>query len=163
MSGMTRGAAVREIAIAQLLFDSWLVSNCLDLGDRLSMASSVETRVPLLEAGVIDTAIGLWRAGRRDDAQGHKTWLRAVAREFLPAEYIDRPKLGFVTPTVEWTQAVNAKYSPQIYDGVLASARVIDPDRLRAWLRRTRPGIRRDFLMYKLTLLEQWCRSVGLA
>jgi asparagine synthase (glutamine-hydrolysing) len=161
MSGMHAGASP-EIAIAQLLFDSWLVSNCLDLGDRLSMASSVETRVPLLEAGVIDTAIGLWRAGRREDAQGHKIWLRAIAREFLPAEYIDRPKLGFVTPTVEWTQSVNARYSPQVYDGALAAARVIDPDRLRAWLRRTRPGIRRDFLMYKLTLLELWCRSIGM-
>jgi asparagine synthetase B (glutamine-hydrolysing) len=109
---------------------------------------------------VIDTAIGLWRAGRREDAQGHKTWLRAVAREFLPADYIDRPKLGFVTPTVEWTQAINDRYSPLVYDGALTRARVIDVDRLRNWLRRTRPGIRRDFLMYKLTLLELWCRSV---
>jgi asparagine synthase (glutamine-hydrolysing) len=160
MSGMT-GDVPPELAITSRLFDSWLVSNCLDLGDRVSMASSVEARVPLLEAGVIDTAIGLWRAGRREDAQGHKTWLRAVAREFLPADSIDRPKLGFVTPTVEWTQAINAQYSPLVYDGVLARARVIDADRLRGWLRRTRPGIRRDFLVYKLTLLELWCRSIN--
>ena len=161
MSGMTSRASP-EIAIAGLVFDSWLVSNCLDLGDRLSMASSVEARVPLLEAGVIDAAIGLWRAGRREDAQGHKTWLRAVAREFLPDDYVNRPKLGFVTPTLEWTQAINAAYAPLVFDGVLTGARVIDPDRLRAWLRRTRPGIRRDFLMYKLTLLEMWCRKVGV-
>ena len=161
MSGLS-DAEPAEITVASMLFDSWLVSNCLDLGDRLSMASSVEARVPLLEAGVIDTAIGLWRSGRRDDAQGHKTWLRAVARDYLTDEYINRPKLGFVTPTVEWTQAVNAKYSPLVYEGALARARVIDADRLRAWLQRTRPGIRRDFLMYKLTLLELWCRSVGV-
>jgi asparagine synthase (glutamine-hydrolysing) len=161
---MTRpaGDAPPEIAITSMLFDSWLVSNCLDLGDRVSMASSVETRVPLLEAGVIDTAIGLWRAGRQEDAQGHKTWLRAVARDFLPAGFINRPKLGFVTPTVEWTQGVNARYSALAFDGVLTRAGVIDADRLRAWLGRTRPGIRRDFLMYKLTLLELWCRSLGM-
>ena len=151
-----------EIAAASRLFDSWLVSNCLDLGDRVSMASSVEARVPLLEAGVIDTAIGLWRAGRHEDAQGHKTWLRAVARRYLPDSFIDRPKLGFVTPTNEWTEAVNAQYAPLVYDGVLAQARVIDADRLRGWLGGTRAGIRRDFLMYKLTLLELWCRSVGM-
>ena len=162
MSGMTNDTPP-EIALTSLLFDSWLVSNCLDLGDRLSMASSVETRVPLLEAGVIDTAIGLWRAGRREDAQGHKTWMREIAREFLPPEYIDRPKLGFVTPTVEWTQAINAAYASQVYDGALVRAAVVDPDRLRAWLHRSRPGIRRDFLMYKLTLLELWCRSVGMS
>jgi asparagine synthase (glutamine-hydrolysing) len=152
--------AVPEIALTGKLFDSWLVSNCLDLGDRVSMASSVEARVPLLEAGVIDTAIGLWRAGRREDAQGHKTWLRAVAREFLPDEYINRPKLGFVTPTVEWTRAVNAQYATLVFDGVLVREGQIDPDRLRAWLRGTRAGIRRDMLMYKLTLLELWCRTV---
>ena len=158
MDGLS-DAAVPEIALTSKLFDSWLVSNCLDLGDRVSMASSVETRVPLLEAGVIDAAIGLWRAGRRDDAQGHKTWLRAVARDYLPREYVDRPKLGFITPTVEWTQAVNARYGAQVYDGALARAGVVDPDRLRAWLGGGR-GIRRDFLMYKLTLLELWCRIV---
>jgi asparagine synthase (glutamine-hydrolysing) len=159
MSGLS-DALPPEIAVTGMLFDSWLVSNCLDLGDRVSMASSVETRVPLLEAGVIDTAVGLWRAGRREDAQGHKTWLRAIARSLLPAEYIDRPKLGFVTPTVEWTQAVNARYGQLVLDGALSRARVIDPDRLKAWARAARPGIRRDFLLYKLTLLELWCRIV---
>jgi hypothetical protein len=73
---------------------------------------------------------------------------------------VERPKLGFVTPTVEWTQAVNARYAELVYDGALARAGVIDPGRLRAWLRETRAGVRRDFLMYKLTLLELWCRIV---
>jgi asparagine synthase (glutamine-hydrolysing) len=159
MAGLT-DAAPPETALTAMLFDSWLVSNCLDLGDRVSMASSVETRVPLLEAGVIETAVGLWRAGRRDDALGHKTWLRAIAREFLPADYVNRPKLGFVTPTVEWTQAVNASYGSLVHDGVLRQIGVIDPDRLRRWLDGTRAGIRRDFLFYKLVLLEVWCRSV---
>jgi asparagine synthase (glutamine-hydrolysing) len=159
MAGLS-DAAPPEIALTGMLFDSWLVSNCLDLGDRVSMASSVETRVPLLEAGVIDTAIGLWRAGRRDDAQGHKTWLKAIARDILPADYVNRPKLGFVTPTVEWTQAINAKYGQLVNDGVLREARIVDPDRLHAWLRRAPGGIRRDFLVYKLTLLEVWCRTV---
>jgi asparagine synthase (glutamine-hydrolysing) len=149
-----------EIAVTAMLFDSWLVSNCLDLGDRVSMASSVETRVPLLEAGVIDTAVGLWRQGRRDEAQGHKTWLRAIARDLLPAEYVERPKLGFITPTVEWTQAVNAAYASLVDEGMLSRAKVVDPGRLRAWRERTRPGIRRDFLLYKITLLELWCRIV---
>ena len=159
MAGLAADAPA-EINVTRMLFDSWLVSNCLDLGDRVSMASSVETRVPLLEAGVIDTAIGLWRAGRRDDAQGHKTWLRAIARELLPADYVNRPKLGFVTPTVEWTQAVNAKYGDLVHDGVLSRERVIDPDRLRKWRARAPSGIRGDFLFYKLVLLEVWCRTV---
>lgn len=56
-------------------------------------------------------------------------------------------------------------YAHQVYgrlagDGMLSRAHVINPGRLRAWIRRTRPGIRRDFLLYKLALLELWCRIV---
>jgi asparagine synthase (glutamine-hydrolysing) len=136
------------------------VSNCLDLGDRLSMASSVETRVPLLDTALIETVVGLWRGGRRDDALGHKTWLRAIARDLLPAHVIDRPKRGFMTPTAEWINAVNARYRPQLEDGALVAAGVLDPDKLRRWLRETPDGIHRQFFQYKLTLLETWCRVV---
>ena len=44
--------------------------------------------------------------------------------------------------------------------GALCVARVLDPDRLRTWLRHTPDGIHRYFFQYKLTLLEIWCRTV---
>ncbi|HMC75822.1 MAG TPA: asparagine synthase (glutamine-hydrolyzing) [Vicinamibacterales bacterium] len=161
MDGMDRDHPSLEVSVANLLFRSWLVSNCLDLGDRMSMASSVETRVPLLDSALIETVVGFWKSGRSDDALGHKTWLRAIARELLPPQVTDRPKRGFVTPTVEWTQAVNARYQAQLEDGALVAAGVLDPDRLRAWLRHTPDGIHRYFFQYKLTLLEFWCRAVA--
>ena len=66
MAGMSAGVAPSRDRVGAVRFVARV--ECLDLGDRVGMASSVEARVPLLEAGVIDTAIGLWRAGRRDDA-----------------------------------------------------------------------------------------------
>jgi asparagine synthase (glutamine-hydrolysing) len=149
-----------EVSVARLLFESWLVSNCLDLGDRLSMASSVETRVPLLDASLIETVMGLWKAGRAEDALGHKMWLRAIARDVLPADVIERPKRGFVTPTAEWTDAVNLRYQGHLTDGALIAAGVLNPDGLRTWLRRTPAGIHRQFFQYKLTLLEIWYRVI---
>jgi asparagine synthase (glutamine-hydrolysing) len=160
MRGMNADHPNLEIAISKLLFDSWLVSNCLDLGDRLSMASSVETRVPLLDTALVETVLGFWKAGRAEDALGHKTWLRAIARDLLPPHVTDRPKRGFITPTVEWTQAVNTRYEAHLTDGALVAAGVLNPDRLRAWLRNTPGGIHRYFFQYKLTLLEIWCRAV---
>jgi asparagine synthase (glutamine-hydrolysing) len=148
-----------QLAIAGLLFDSWLVSNCLALGDRVSMASSVETRIPLLDAGLVETVAGLWRGGRTDDSAGHKLWLRAVARDWLPAEVLDRPKRGFVTPTAEWIAAVDARYQPLLADGVLVQTGVLDGGRLRRWLAGP-GGLHRDFFQYKLTMLELWSRLV---
>jgi asparagine synthase (glutamine-hydrolysing) len=160
MGGMNGDHPNLEVAISNLLFESWLVSNCLDLGDRLSMASAVETRVPLLDAAFVETVLGFWKAGRADDALGHKIWLRAIAKDVLPPHVTDRPKRGFVTPTVEWTQAVNARYQDRLTDGVLVAEGVVDPDSVRAWLRHTPDGIHRYFFQYKLTLLEIWCRVV---
>jgi asparagine synthase (glutamine-hydrolysing) len=154
-----------EVSICRLLFASWLVSNCLDLGDRLSMASSVETRVPLLDAQLIETVIGFWKSARErgggiETALDHKAWLRAIARDVLPRDVVDRPKRGFITPTAEWITAVNARYRAWLEDGALIAAGVLDPDRLRRWLRETPDGIHRQFFQYKLTLLETWCRVV---
>lgn len=159
MKGLASGNGL-EVAISTLLFESWLVSNCLALGDRVSMASSVEARVPLLDAAFVEATAGFWKAGRSEDALGHKTWLRAIARDVLPPHVCDRPKLGFVTPTVEWTQTVNRRYRAQLEGGALVDTRVLDPDGLREWLDRTPDGIHRDFFQYKLTLLEIWCRTV---
>jgi asparagine synthase (glutamine-hydrolysing) len=157
------GAATEPaVAVARLLFDTWLVCNCLDLGDRVSMASSVEARVPLLDARLVETVIGLWKAGRGDDALGHKLWLRAVARRWLPPEVLDRPKRGFVTPTAEWMAAVNARYGRRLEGGALVEAGVLDGDRLRRWLANAPEGLHRSFFLYKLTLLELWTRLVLL-
>jgi asparagine synthase (glutamine-hydrolysing) len=148
------------VAVARLLFDTWLVCNCLDLGDRVSMAASVEARIPLLDARLVETVIGLWKAGRSDDALGHKLWLRAVARRWLPPEVLDRPKRGFVTPTAEWMAAVNARYGRRLEGGALVEAGVLDGGRLRRWLARAPEGLHRSFFQYKLTLLELWTRRV---
>lgn len=149
-----------QVALTRLLFDSWLISNCLALGDRVSMAASVEARIPLLDSRLVETVVGLWRAGHTGDSVGHKLWLRAVARDWLPAEVLDRPKRGFITPTAEWIAAVDERYLPRLRDGLLVQTGVLDADRLRRWLDRAPRGLHRDFFQYKLTLLELWCRTV---
>jgi asparagine synthase (glutamine-hydrolysing) len=161
MQGMGDRTAYPQVAICELLFDSWLVSNCLDLGDRVSMANGVEARVPLLDATLIETVVGFWKAGRADDAQGHKVWLRANARDLLPPQVLDRPKRGFVTPTLQWMSAVNMRYRSHLTGGSLVDAGVLDGGRLRRWLDRTPAGVHRDFFQYKLTLLEIWNRIVA--
>src|SRR5581483_8855492 len=134
MGGFGANHVDPQIHICQLLFDSWLISNCLGLGDRMSMASGVETRVPLLDSALIEATVGFWKGGRADDSQGHKLWLRAIASETLPPEVLSRPKLGFTTPTVEWMAAVNTRYRKHLEEGSLVDAGVLDGDRLRRWL-----------------------------
>ena len=149
-----------QFAIWQRLVDSWLVSNCLALGDRVSMAASVEARIPLLERTVVETVIGLWKSGRTDDSQGHKLWLRAAIADLLPADVLNRPKQGFVTPTREWIAAINDRYRALLVDGSLVDRGILDGGRLRRWLAQGPASLHREFFQYKLTQLELWNRLV---
>ena len=160
MCGLNAHRGDPQLGICKLLFDSWLISNCLALGDRVSMANSVETRMPLLDAALVEAVVGYLKAGRSDAADGHKVWLRTIAADVLPADVLNRPKTGFMTPAVEWMSAVNERYRPQLVDGTLIAEGVLDPDRLRRWIATTPAGIHRDFFLYKLTLLEIWNREI---
>jgi asparagine synthase (glutamine-hydrolysing) len=160
MRGLARDAGDPQFEIWQRLVDSWLVSNCLALGDRVSMAVSVEARIPLIERTVVETVIGLWKAGHLDDANGHKVWLRAAMADVLPDDVLTRPKSGFVTPTREWMTAVIDRYASTLADGALVQRGILDGGRLRRWMAGA-ASLHRDFFQYKLTQLELWTRLVA--
>lgn len=69
--------------------------------DRASMAVSLETRLPLLSHEVVELA---WRIPSHMKAHNNinKWVLRNVLYKYVPAEYIDRPKMGFSVPIAKW-------------------------------------------------------------
>ncbi len=81
--------------------DTYLPDDVLTKVDRMSMAHSIESRVPLLDNEVIEFANALpatmkIRNGRR------KHLLKEVAARLLPDGIIDRPKQGFGVPLGVW-------------------------------------------------------------
>ncbi len=69
--------------------------------DSASMSVALEVRCPFLDREVVWAAMRapiscLMPRGQR------KGLLRAVARKYLPAEIVDRPKMGFAIPIGEW-------------------------------------------------------------
>ncbi len=86
-----------------LYFDqtSWLPDNLLERGDSMTMAASLEARMPFLDhelAAMTSALPDAFRVRGRDT----KWILRQAARRFLPAAIIDRPKVGFRVPVNEW-------------------------------------------------------------
>jgi asparagine synthase (glutamine-hydrolysing) len=82
-------------------FETYLPEDVLTKVDRMSMAHSIESRVPLLDNRVIDFAAALpsrlkIHNGRR------KHILKEAARGLLPAGIIDRKKQGFGVPLGAW-------------------------------------------------------------
>lgn len=96
-----RASSLRKI----LYFDqtSWLPDNLLERGDRMTMAASIEARMPFMDhelAAFVSRLPDQWRV------QGgtSKRILRLAMQRMLPREILERPKVGFRVPVNEWFQ-----------------------------------------------------------
>lgn len=92
-------SALRRI----LVFDqsSWLPDNLLERGDRMTMAASIEARMPFMDhelAGFLSRLPDRWRVRGLTG----KILLRTAMAEVLPPEILERPKVGFRVPVNEW-------------------------------------------------------------
>ena len=84
---------------------SWLVEDILMKADRMSMATSLELRVPFLDHSLVEWAASLpltWKVGDWRRGYASKRILRAFAEKRLPRRIIDRPKRGFPVPAYGW-------------------------------------------------------------
>src|SRR5439155_21515477 len=86
-----------------LYFDqtSWLPDNLLERGDRMTMAASIEARVPFLDHRLAEYVSTLPDEAR---VRGLRTkWiLREAVKKILPARILKRPKVGFRVPVIQW-------------------------------------------------------------
>lgn len=82
-------------------FNFWLVGDILLKADKMSMANSLEVRVPFLDRLLIDTARKIPTKYKIKDGKT-KYLFREVAREVLPQKWSDKKKLGFPVPIREW-------------------------------------------------------------
>jgi len=69
--------------------------------DKITMATSVEARVPFLDHHLIEYAMGLPRNLKVKGATG-KHILKRALESVLPADVLYKPKRGFGAPTREW-------------------------------------------------------------
>jgi asparagine synthase (glutamine-hydrolysing) len=69
--------------------------------DQMSMAVSLEMRVPFLDHELVEYVLGLPAAAKKRYS-GVKGLLVEACRDLLPASVYDRPKAGFVLPMKQW-------------------------------------------------------------
>jgi asparagine synthase (glutamine-hydrolysing) len=80
---------------------SYLCDNCLVKVDRMSMAVSLEARVPYLDKEMVEFALLV--PGTLKVAKGKtKILLKRVAARHVPGECVYRPKEGFSIPIKNW-------------------------------------------------------------
>jgi asparagine synthase (glutamine-hydrolysing) len=80
---------------------SYLSDNCLVKVDRMSMAVSLEVRVPLLDVGLVELAFSIPDSLKVNRGQT-KYLLKKLAARTIPKNCVYRPKEGFSIPIKNW-------------------------------------------------------------
>ena len=99
---------------------SYLPDDILVKVDRMSMACSLEVRVPLLDHKVVEFMSQVDKRQKFTQFNS-KVLLRELARRYLPETILNRPKQGFAIPMAGWLQK---ELKPMLAD-------VLEPSRLR--------------------------------
>ncbi|HEX5603693.1 MAG TPA: asparagine synthase-related protein, partial [Pyrinomonadaceae bacterium] len=89
-------------AISRLELSGYMTNTLLRDTDAMSMAHSLEVRVPFVDVKLVDyvqSLPGEWKMGR-----GPKPLLVDAVSDLLPREFMSRPKMGFTLPFEKWMQ-----------------------------------------------------------
>lgn len=94
----------RNTPLRQMLYfdqTSWLPDNLLERGDRMTMAASIEARMPFLDQELVAFVSALPDRYRVRWTES-KWLLRQAMKQLLPDRILNRPKIGFRVPVSEW-------------------------------------------------------------
>jgi len=77
--------------------------------DKLSMANSLESRVPFLDIDLVDYVIGIDPKIKYSEDEG-KLLLKNAVTEIVPSNVLKNPKVGFIPPIEYWTEKNNKNF-----------------------------------------------------
>ena len=80
---------------------TWFIKDILQKGDKMTMAHSIESRVPFTDKEVFHVASQL-KDNQKVTKENTKVLLRQAAKKVIPNEAYKKKKLGFPVPIREW-------------------------------------------------------------
>jgi len=172
-SGKSEAAArFREIALRSraddpldplLYLDSktYLPGDILAKVDRMSMAVSLETRVPLLDHKLIEFVCARIPADMKMKGPETKHIFKRAVRDLVPEEILNRPKQGFGVPIDQWiNQQLRARVRETLTEACTMQRGFFEPRYINVLLDEHERG-RRDHAseLWALFMLELWHRK----
>jgi asparagine synthase (glutamine-hydrolysing) len=140
---------------------SSLPDELLMYADKLSMAHSLEVRVPYLDRTVVEYVQRLGAGFKVRN--GSRKWLhRRVCERYLPSQILKRKKRGFAVNVVDrwFHSSLNGKLHEVLLDESSLMFKLLKPDPVRKLLE-GHQSRRQDNhkLLFSLVMIEQWLRG----
>jgi asparagine synthase (glutamine-hydrolysing) len=126
--------------------------------DKMSMAASIETRVPYLDHHLVELAFTLPDNRKISGGRG-KRLLRDVSRGIVAREVIERPKQGFPVPIAQWFRARDNAFLDVLLDPSTLRDGFIEPAFLKGSVQRFLAGSDNSLELWALLNLELWRRE----
>jgi asparagine synthase (glutamine-hydrolysing) len=140
-------------------FAAYLPGDLLVKVDIATMANSLELRSPLLDVNVVEWGVSLPRKYKIKGLET-KHILKDVARSLVPAELIDRPKMGFGIPRAEWLRSGMKEMVVDTLTDTTATQRGwFNPSEVRKVIDTHMTGEDKDNLLWPMLMLELWART----
>jgi asparagine synthase (glutamine-hydrolysing) len=136
-----------------------LADDLLLYTDKITMRSSLECRVPILDLDLIrfiETLPASYRVGRGQGKIVH----RAYARTVLPGAIVDRPKKGFWSPTRVWFRD-ESRLRAILLDPASRFAGYFDLEAVGRTIREHQQGYNRERHIFLLLALYFWLSLHG--
>lgn len=137
----------------------FLPGDLLPKVDRMSMAHSLESRVPYLDNALVDFAIS--QPGHRKIRGNEMKWmLRRVAERRLPAAGAHRPKQGFDVPIAAWLrEPLREPMQDLLSESTQRRRGLFRPAEVQRLMREHLEGADRSLLLWSLIALEGWLQQ----
>lgn len=150
--------ADRMMAIDTL---TYLPDDILVKVDRAAMAASLETRVPFLDARVIDFAWSLPFKYKVRDGRG-KWLLREMLYRYVPRELVERPKQGFGIPIEHWLRGPLREWAEDLLSReALCKDDLLDPGPIRAMWEKHLEGRNVQHALWNVLMYQAWRKRWG--
>jgi asparagine synthase (glutamine-hydrolysing) len=140
-------------------FAAYLPGDLLVKVDIATMANSLELRSPMLDVDVVEWGVSLPRKYKIKGLET-KHILKDVARSLVPAELIDRPKMGFGIPRAEWLRTGMKEMLVDTLTDTTATQRGwFNSTEVRKVIDIHMAGEDKDNLLWPILMLELWART----
>jgi asparagine synthase (glutamine-hydrolysing) len=138
-------------------FGSYLVDNCLAKVDRMSMACSIEARVPLLDRELVELAFRV-PSRLKFDAWNTKILLKRIAARQVPRDCVYRPKEGFSIPLKNWLRKeFRGLVEHYLLSGRLREQGLFEPAVVeRLWQEHLANRANNSHLLWSLLIFQKW-------